>query len=150
MIGSWRGNGVPTGHPLDGLLERFGWHGKRVDSPEDVHPLVFDAGNGALLSIDPARLPVGLALRIPWLVSTPVVARIFRLVRPLLRARKPAARLRMTEHRGVLTATMVYDALPINDVFRKVDDNTVLGVMDLCGLNQPFFFTLRREPAPGS
>ncbi len=146
MTGSWGGHGVPTGHPLDGLLERFGWHGKRVDSPEDVHPLVFDAGNGALTCIDPARLPVGLALRIPWLVNTPVVARLFRLARPLLRARKPAARLRMTEHRGVLTATMIYDALPIVDVFRKVDDTTVLGVMDLRGLDQPFFFTLRREP----
>ena len=26
---------------------------------------------------------------------------------------------------------MIYDALPINDIFRKVDDDTVLGVMDL-------------------
>jgi hypothetical protein len=26
----------------------------------------------------------------------------------------------MTEYRGVVSATMIYDALPINDVFRKV------------------------------
>jgi hypothetical protein len=40
---------------------------------------------------------------------------------------------------------MIYDDLPINDVFRKVDNNTVLGVMDLKGMEQPFFFVLRRE-----
>ena len=38
-----------------------------------------------------------------------------------------------------------YDNLPINDVFRKVDDNTVLGIMDLKGMKQPFFFVLRRD-----
>ena len=53
----------------------------------------------------------------------------------------------MMEHRGVSTATMIYDALPIHDVFRKVDDDTVLGLMDLRGLPQPFFFVLRRERA---
>ena len=41
--------------------------------------------------------------------------------------------------------TMVYDNLPINDVFRKVDEDTVLGVMDLKGMKKPFFFVLRRE-----
>ena len=62
MIGSWRGEGLPTGNPLDGLLERFG-----------------------------------------------------------------------------------YDALPINDVFRKVDDDTLVGAMDLRGLEMPFMFVLRRD-----
>jgi GXWXG protein len=40
MIGSWRGEGVKTGHPMDGLLERFGWHGKRLTGPDGAHPLV--------------------------------------------------------------------------------------------------------------
>jgi hypothetical protein len=31
MFGSWRGAGLQTGHPLDGLLEIFGWHGKRFE-----------------------------------------------------------------------------------------------------------------------
>ena len=31
------------------------------------------------------------------------------------------ARLRMTEYRGQLSATMIYDDWPTNDVFRKVD-----------------------------
>ena len=51
----------------------------------------------------------------------------------------------MTEYRGVVSATMIYDSLPINDIFRKVDDDTVLGVMDLRFTPQPFFFILRRE-----
>jgi hypothetical protein len=40
---------------------------------------------------------------------------------------------------------MIYDSLPINDVFRKVDDDTVLGAMDLRFTPQPFFFILTRE-----
>jgi hypothetical protein len=40
---------------------------------------------------------------------------------------------------------MIYDNLPINDVFRKVDQDTVLGAMDLKGIPRPFFFVLRRE-----
>jgi hypothetical protein len=40
---------------------------------------------------------------------------------------------------------MIYDTLPINDSFRKVDDNTVLGLMGFKDIPQPFFFLLRRE-----
>jgi hypothetical protein len=36
LIGSWRGRGVETGHPIDGLLELFGWHGKRFSGPEGL------------------------------------------------------------------------------------------------------------------
>lgn len=145
MIGSWRGRGVSTGNPLDGMLELYGWHGKRFGSVDDAHPLVFDDGRGGLFSANPALIPIRLMVRAPSFVNTPIAGRIFRLLRPLLRTRKPAARLRMTEYRGVLTATMIYDALPINDAFRKIDDDTVLGVMDLRGLDQPFIFSLRRE-----
>ena len=41
---------------------------------------------------------------------------------------------------------MSYDALPIDDVFRKVDDDTLVGAMDARGLEAPFMFVLRREP----
>jgi hypothetical protein len=51
----------------------------------------------------------------------------------------------MVEYRGVVSGTMVYDALPINDHFRAVDDDTLLGAMDLRGLADPFLFVLRRE-----
>lgn len=145
MTGTWLGRGVPTGHPLDGMLERFGWYGKRFQGGEDAHPLVFADGRGGLVSIRPVLVPIGLVRRFPRLVNAPLAAQVFRLLRPLLATRKPMARLRMVEHRGVVTATMIYDALPINDVFRRVDDDTVLGLMDLRGMERPFFFSLRRD-----
>ncbi|CAJ1586868.1 DUF4334 domain-containing protein [[Mycobacterium] wendilense] len=58
-------------------------------------------------------------------------------------------RLRMVEYRGVLSATMIYDALPINDHFRLIDDDTVLGVMDMRGLDRPLMFVLRRDDGDG-
>ncbi|SCE80102.1 GXWXG protein [Micromonospora haikouensis] len=143
MLGSWRGSGFATGHPLDGLLERYGWHGKRFDGPEDVHPLVFAAG-GRLVSVNPALVPTGLLLRPPGAARTPLAARAFALALPLLTTTRPAARLRMTEYRGVVSATMCYDRLPIHDVFRRVDERTLLGVMDLRGTDRPFVFVLRR------
>jgi hypothetical protein len=51
----------------------------------------------------------------------------------------------MIEHRGVLTAAMVYDRQPIIDAFRRVGPDTVLGAMDLRGLPSPFLFVLRRD-----
>ena len=73
----------------------------------------------------------------------------FGAVRPLLHTDEPKARLRVVEHRGVATAALVYDALPIIDVFRRVDDATLLGVMDLRGLPRPFFFLLERDDPAG-
>ncbi|MBB2921596.1 DUF4334 domain-containing protein [Cellulomonas cellasea] len=146
-VGAWLGAGVPTGHPFDGLLERLGWHGKRFAGTEDGHPLVFRGARGTLWSVDPGRLPVALLTRRPGVARLPLVDRAFRGLLPLLATRAPRSRLRTVEHRGVRTAAMVYDAVPIIDVFRRVDDRTLLGVMDLRGMPRPFFFLLRRAPA---
>jgi Domain of unknown function (DUF4334)/GXWXG protein len=145
MIGSWRGKGVETGHPMDGLLERFGWHGKRFTGPDGAHPLVFDKTKGGVFSVNPAVIPVGFVLRHADLFRHPMAGRLFRAFGVVLRTDQPKARLRMTEYRGVVSATMIYDSKPINDIFRKVDDDTILGVMDLRFTPQPFFFVLRRE-----
>ena len=59
--------------------------------------------------------------------------------------RSAKARLRTTRYRGIDTATMIYDQLPINDVFRRLSDAAVLGAMDLRGETQPYFFVLRRD-----
>ncbi|WP_337925060.1 DUF4334 domain-containing protein [Arthrobacter jiangjiafuii] len=53
--------------------------------------------------------------------------------------------MRMSEYRGIVSATMMYDAVPVNDVFRKVDAATVPGAMDVRGRRQPFMFALHRE-----
>jgi hypothetical protein len=145
MTGSWRGESLRTGHPLDGLLERFRWHGKRFHGPDEVHPLVFRAGRGRTTSVNPAFVPLAAVLRYPWLGRAPLAPTLFAAIRPLLGTRKPRARLRMTEYRGVVTATMVYDALPVCDAFRRIDDDTLVGAMDARGLELPFLFVLRRE-----
>jgi hypothetical protein len=54
------------------------------------------------------------------------------------------ATLRLVRYRGVSTATMVYDKHPIFDHFKRVDDRTVLGVMDRKGEAFPLYFWLRR------
>jgi hypothetical protein len=143
MLGTWRGSGFPTGHPMDGQLEATGWYGKQFVDAERVHPLLFhNADRTAAFPVNPARVPLGLRL------PTDGGRSFHRLVlagRPLLRTTRYTARLRATEHRGRLTATMIYDAKPINDMFRMVSDDTVLGVMDLKGDEQPFFFVLERD-----
>lgn len=146
MIGSWRGSDVETGNPLDGLLELYGWRGKRFDGPDLAHPLVFEDARG-IFSIDPAGMPM------PTSYSALLHHKLTgAAVRPLMRLRrttKPKARLRMIEYRGVVTGTMSYDALPINDHFRKVDDDTLLGAMDQRGADAPFIFLLRRDASQG-
>jgi hypothetical protein len=155
MLGSWRGSGLNTHHPMDGLLECFHWYGKRFDTPEDVHPLIFTGRDGRLVSINPSWVPWGLLRRprLTHLARRPVVGQVFAVARSLLATTKPQARLRMTQYRGVLSATLCYDSLPIHDIFRKIDENAVMGAMDLRGTPQPFLFLLTRaEPddVPGA
>jgi hypothetical protein len=148
IYGRWAGAEVPTGHPFDGLLQAYGWHGKNFLSAEKVDPLVF-GHSGTPFAVNPAVLPLGLLVKFPRLANHPVVAVAGRPLLPLLKTRRPKARLRMVEYRGVSTATMIYDAQPVNDHFRRVDDDALLGVMDLRGLAGPFFFLLRRELSAG-
>lgn len=63
------------------------------------------------------------------------------------------ASIQMVEFRGVVSATMIYDGAPIFDHFRKVDDNTVMGVMDgkpfagfpdIVANGRHYFFFLKR------
>lgn len=145
MIGRWRGSGLPTAHPIDGLLEAYGWYGKAFTSPEDVQPLLFRHGQGNVVAFHPRRMPINLMVRHPGWLRHKAACRAFAAAAPLLRTRRPMARLRMMEHRGVASATMIYDHWPILDTFRRVDHDTLLGVMDLRDMAQPFFFVLRRH-----
>lgn len=144
MIGAWAGSGFETGHPLDGMLENFRWHGKRFESAEAGHPLVVDTRNG-LGMLDPGKLPMGLIARFPRMVHLSAVAKIFGILQPLFLTKKPKSRLMMTEFRGVVTATMCYHDLPIHDMFRRVDPTTLLGISYLPGFEPPVFFVLTRE-----
>lgn len=132
MLGYWAGSPFPSGHPLDGALEATGWKGKRFDSEDDVYPLIFDDGQGGTFIVQPGKF-----------MGKPAQGKAFER-RAEIETDAPAARLRLIEHRGVVTTAMVYDDLAIIDMFRKVDADTALGVMDMRGLPLPYFFVLRR------
>ncbi|MFW0784236.1 DUF4334 domain-containing protein [Gordonia sp. CPCC 206044] len=147
MIGTWRGAELPTGHPMDGLLAASGWWGKQFVDAETVHPLLFPTRDGsALWAMNPvlAFSGVPLGARFPAVKNLSFVTPI-AVARPALRTRSPKARLRTTRYRGVDTATMVYDQLPVNDVFRRLSEDAVMGAMDLRGSDRPYFFVLRRD-----
>ncbi len=145
MPGRWRGSGFATGHPLDGWLEAFGWYGKEFgESPDDAQPLLFGRAGGKITAINPATVPIGIVKRLN-LKRSRLARGAFRLGKGLVAARRPTARLRMMEYRGVASATIVYDALPILDHLRQVEPGVLLGAMDYRGFDQPFFFVLERE-----
>jgi hypothetical protein len=144
MRGTWRGEEFITGHFLEGTLAASGWYGKVFASPEEVHPLLYYTSpkRNNTFALNPA-----LAIFKPWflnLAKSKIAPLIVLLVRPLAATKKYKARLRMTEYRGKLSATMIYDQHPINDVFRKVDERTLLGLMDMRQMDTPYFFILRK------
>jgi hypothetical protein len=145
LVGRWRGWGLPTGSPLDGLLEAYGWWGKEVVDDDTVHPLLFADRRGRPRPLAQGVVPVAVLRRWPRVAHLEAVRRLGRAVRPLVTTSRPGARLRTVTSRGVATAALLYDALPVVDVFRRVDDGAVLGLMDLRGLEQPFFFVLERD-----
>ena len=144
MLGRWHGTGFPTQHRMDGILEAYGWYGKEFHSANEVDPLLFKHGN-KLVKMNPERIPLSLLTANFEPPKSAFVGRCFSLLIPTIKTKDFKARMRMTEFRGKVSATMLYDGLPINDVFRKVDENTLLGLMDLKGMEQPFFFVLHRD-----
>tara|TARA_B100000787_G_scaffold53830_2_gene39041 strand:- start:12546 stop:13115 length:570 start_codon:yes stop_codon:yes gene_type:complete len=144
MLGNWKGASFPTGHSLDGVLEVYHWYGKTFESAEHVHPLVFTHRRGSKVNVNPALIPL-CALDVMPILKAPFLGRLMQYFIPLLTTQRSRARLRMTSYRGKVSATMIYDHKPINDVFRQVDSNTVLGIMDRKGMEQPFFFVLQNE-----
>jgi len=146
LHGRWHGSGWHSGHPWDGLLEAFDWYGKEFLGADDVRPLLVRDRAGNPLPVDPALVPVWLVRRRPDLVRHPAVRAGFRAVRPLLASTRPAGRLRLVQHRGVVTAALVYDDVPIIDVFRRVTDDVVVGAADIRGESAPLLFVLRRSP----
>ena len=57
----------------------------------------------------------------------------------------PKARTRMIKYRDKITGTMVFPKKGIMDHFAKIDENTMLGVMDMKGGKNPYFFVLERD-----
>lgn len=145
ILGLWRGLGLGTGHPLDGLLEAHGWHGKSFVATDRVHPLLFRSRAGAVAPIDPAWLPVGVALTLPSFARSGLARAGFSAVWSLMVTRRPAARLENRMFRGETSAAMIYSHQPITDHFRRIDDTRLLGLMEMRSMARPFFFLLSRE-----
>ncbi|CCQ55939.1 DUF4334 domain-containing protein [Crocosphaera watsonii] len=144
MLGRWQGCGLRTNHPMDGFLEVSSWYGKEFVNSETVHPLLFLDNNQNIFKVAPNATAMNWVLKMPWLKNDSFKP-LFMLINGLMKTEVSQARLRMMEYRGKVTATMVYDYLPINDSFRKIDENTVLGIMDYKSYPQPFFFILERK-----
>jgi len=147
MLGSWQGSVISTDHPMDGLLESSNWYGKEFVDTENVHPLLFLDSQGKVFKVAPNPTAMNWVLKLPILKNNSLKP-LLMLANSLLKTETSQARLRMMEYRGKVSATMIYDYLPINDSFRKVDDNTVFGIMDFKNSPQPFFFVLRRCSPP--
>ncbi len=144
MLGRWQGSGLHTNHPMDGFLEISCWYGKEFVDTETVHPLLFLDRNENIFKVAPNAMAMNWMLKMPWL-NNESLKPLYMLINGSLKTEVSQARLRMMEYRGKMTATMIYDYLPINDSFRKIDENTVLGIMDYKSLPQPFFFILERK-----
>jgi hypothetical protein len=187
MLGRWRAMGIRTGHPLDGVLEAYGWWGKEFVSANEGYPLLFripggavqgpsEASTGAperdavkasrgagategeapraaaaserfehsgLVSLDPRFLPVRIGMTLPFR-RTRAAAMAFRAMSRLIRTSESRAVLQVTKHRGVTTVAMSYLDQPVTDYFRRVDDQTVLAMMELEGDARRYFFALTR------
>lgn len=146
MWGRWQGMGLPSNHPMDGLLEAANWYGKEFVDAEQVHPLLFSMPNGEVIRVapNPNAMKFTLSLPLPKKMDNPLLTGFLTTITAVLKTEKSQARLRMMDYRGTVSATMIYDHLPINDSFRKIDENRVLGVMDYKHIEQPFFFVLTR------
>jgi hypothetical protein len=146
ILGLWRGSGLPTGHPLDGVLEALGWWGKRFTDPDRVDPLLFSRPGEQPLALEAALMPTRLALARPALARSRLVRGLFGHLLPLLRARGPGARLRMVPFRGRTSAAMIYRRQPITDHFRLLARDRLIGCMIDARIDRPFFFLLTRHP----
>lgn len=144
LQGLWRGRGIPTGHPLDGVLENLGWYGKRFRSDLRADALLFRAGDRRLRAIDPKWLPLNLVLRFHALGRTGFARSLFSWSQGALRATGPVAALHTLSFEGVASAAMIYDRQPIIDYFRKLDDDTMMGLMVIENDDRLFAFELER------
>jgi hypothetical protein len=143
MVGLWSGVGIPSDHPLDGVLENLNWFGKRFHSDMRADALLFTWRPGRLVPLEPSFLPIGLAIKMAPFGRTFVARGWFSYLQKLLRARGTTASLRLQALDGIETAVMIYDKQPIVDYFR-MDDDEIAGMMCVRGDPRRFFFKLRK------
>ncbi|CCM78344.1 DUF4334 domain-containing protein [Rhizobium mesoamericanum] len=148
LVGLWKGRGIQSGHPFDGVLENLGWFGKRFTSDMRADALLFRAGERRLIAINPKWIPLRLALRFHGLGRTRIARNLFSYLQRRLRARGPVASVKTMMFGGVESAAMAYDDQPIVDHFRRIDERRVMGAMTIPGEARVYFFELERVDEP--
>lgn len=144
MIGLWKGQGHPSGHPMDGVLDNLHWYGKRFNSDMRADALLFEGDPGRLVAIDPKFFPVRLASTFAKFGRSARAWNLFTNIRARVRAQGTTASLQARADEGVMTAVMVYDRQPIVDVFRRIDETQVAGMMVVENDLRRFFFRLTK------
>jgi len=144
MAGVWRGDGIPSGHPLDGVLENLQWFGKRFRADLRSDALLFQWRPGRLVPIEPSLIPMRLAMRLAPFGRTAVAKNWFSYLQKVMRAQGPTATLMSRIVEGIETAAMVYDRKPIVDHFKRMANDEVAGMMAVEGDPRRYFFRLRR------
>lgn len=148
LTGLWRGKGIPSGHPLDGVLENLQWFGKRFHPDLKADALFFQWWPDRLVPLAPYFFPIRIVIRIGAFGRTSVARNWFPYASKIARARGTTASLKLRMVDGAETAAMVYDRQPIVDYFRRIDDDQLAGMMVVEGDERRYFFRLRRvDPA---
>ncbi|PDS27771.1 GXWXG domain-containing protein [Rhizobium phaseoli] len=143
MIGLWRGVGIPSDHPLDGVLENLGWFGKRFHADMRADALLFQWRADRLVAIEPGFLPIRLAIKAAPFGRTRVARIWFSYLQKALRARGTTASLALQPSEDGATAAMRYDRQPIVDYFRWMNAQELAGMMCIAGDARHYFFKLR-------
>ena len=145
MLGRWRGSGLPTGSPLDGLLEAYGWYGKEFLDDETVHPLLFADRSGRPRPVDPALLPVSVLRDYAGFLNVWPLRRAFAPSGRCCTPRRPKARLREVSTAASSPRRWSTTRCRSSTCSGGSSDDVRLGAMDMRGLPSPFLFVLRRD-----
>lgn len=140
LTGFWKADPGYAETPGGRLLIESGWWGARFVDQETVHPLLFRTGDGdGLFAAD--------LLRVLALLGDG--AQDLSARREQVETSAPIGRVRMIEYRGVVTATLVYDQVPVLDYLRVVDNDTMVAAVEGRGMvERPAYALLRRcKPA---
>ena len=158
--GAWTGRelGEHAGC-MAGALGACGWRGKAFYADSTADALVFDRDGAGVAMRPPSRLLFRAACAMPARLRAERFAPSRWLARAAMRpARERSADLVPLALAGARTMAMAYRELDVTDVFRRVDDATVMGAMvlerhaALDGAAAPrepvFFFLLSRAGGP--
>ncbi len=151
MTGLWKGKGIPSGHPLDGVLENLNWFGKRFHADQRADALLFQWRERRLVALEPGFMPIRWLIHLAPVGHSSLARKLFSYSHKALQARGPTASLTLRTSQYDETAAMVYDKQPISDYFRRISENELAGMMVVRGDERRYFFSLKRvvASAPG-